>query len=238
MQFGKVQEQILDEGLHFIIPGMHTIQKMSVRVQNQELSAESSSKDLQEVYTDVALNWHIAPDKVNLCFQQIGNKQAIISRIINPAIEEVLKAVMAKYTAEEIITRREEVKSGVDELLTIRLNPYYLEVDDISLVHIHFSTRFSEAVEAKQIAEQEAKRAEFVAIKAIKEAEARVNLAKGEAEAQRLIKENLTPEVLEKLTIDKWNGILPLIIGNETTRVVDLNQLFERHTDCSSPTCR
>ncbi|MDX2216041.1 MAG: prohibitin family protein [Oculatellaceae cyanobacterium bins.114] len=228
MQFGNVQDEILDEGLHVIIPLVNTVQKVSVRVQNQEISAEASSKDLQEVYTDVSLNWHIIPTEANLSFQQIGDQQAIITRIINPAVEEVLKAVMAKYTAEEIITRRGEVKAGVDELLTVRLKPYHIEVDDLSLVHVHFSKRFSDAVEAKQIAEQEAKRAEFVALKAVKEAEAKVNLAIGEAEAQRLLRENLTPELLQKQAIDKWNGSLPLVIGNDTTKVVDLNRLIQQ----------
>ncbi|HEY9646617.1 MAG TPA: prohibitin family protein, partial [Chroococcidiopsis sp.] len=178
--------------------------------------------------TDVSLNWHIVPTEVNRSFQQIGDEQAIVMRIINPAVEEVLKAVMAKYTAEEIITRRGEVKAGVDQLLTIRLRPYHIDVDDISLVHVHFSNRFSDAVEAKQIAEQDAKRAEFVALKAIKEAEAKVNLAKGDAEAQRLLQETLTPELLQKQAIDKWNGSLPVIMGNDTTKVVDLNRLLQQ----------
>ncbi|HEY9623007.1 MAG TPA: prohibitin family protein [Crinalium sp.] len=228
MQFGKVQDPVLDEGLHVIIPIVHTVEKLSVRVQNQQISAESSSKDLQEVFTDVALNWHIIPSEANVIFQQIGNEQAIIERIINPAVEEVLKAVMAKYTAEEIITRRGEVKASVDILLTERLMPYHIAVDDISLVHVRFSNRFRDAVEAKQIAEQDAKRAEFVALKALKEAETKVNLAKGEAEAQRLLKENLTPELLQKQAIDKWNGTLPLVVGNETTKVLDLNRLIQQ----------
>lgn len=228
MQFGKVQDAVLDEGLHVIIPIVNTVQKLSVRVQNQQISAEASSKDLQDVYTDVALNWHIIPNEANVIFQQIGDEQAIIDRIINPAVEEVLKAIMAKYTAEEIITRRGEVKAGVDLLLTERLMPYHIGVDDISLVHVHFSNRFRDAVEAKQIAEQDAKRAEFVALRATKEAEAKVNLARGEAETQRLLKDNLTPELLQKQAIDKWNGSLPLVMGNETTKVLDLNRLIQQ----------
>ena len=103
MQFGKVQEQLLGEGLHVIIPIVHTVQKLSIRVQKQEISAEASSKDLQEVFTDVALNWHIIPEEANTIFQQIGDEKAAVDRIIAPAVEEVLKAVMAKYTAEEIM---------------------------------------------------------------------------------------------------------------------------------------
>ncbi len=215
MQFGEVQNQILGEGIHVIIPVVNTVKKLSVRVQNQEISAEASSRDLQDVFTDVALNWHIIPDEANAIFQQIGDETNVIKRIISPAVEEVLKAVMAKYTAEEIITKRGEVKGGVDDALTTRLGSYHIAVDDISLVHVHFSERFGEAVEAKQIAEQEAKQAEFIALKAIKEAEAKVNLARGEAETHRLLRDGLTPEILQRKAIEKWDGKLPLIVGNK-----------------------
>ncbi|WP_019500160.1 prohibitin family protein [Pseudanabaena sp. PCC 6802] len=227
MQFGKVQEQILGEGIHLVIPIVETVKNLSVRVQKQEISAEASSKDLQDVFADVALNWHIVPEEANLIFQRIGDENNVVDGIINPAVEEVLKAVMAKYTAEEIITKRGEVKDGVDNLLTKRLANYHVAVDDISLVHVHFSKRFSDAVEAKQIAEQEAKRAEFVARKAIKEAETRVNLAKGEAESLRLLHDVVTPSVLQKLIIDKWDGNLPLILGEDSTKFLDLNKLLK-----------
>ena len=228
MQFGRVQEQVLGEGLHVIVPTVYSVKKLSVRVQKQESSAEASSKDLQDVFTDVALNWHIIPDEANAIFQQIGDEKEVVARIIDPAVEEVLKAVMAKYTAEEIITKRGEVKAAVDEFLTLRLVTYHIAVDDISLVHVHFSERFSDAVEAKQIAEQEAKRGEFLALKAVKEAEAKVNLAKGEAEVQRLLRDNLTPELLERQAIEKWNGQLPLIFGDGGKNLLDLSKLVER----------
>lgn len=228
MQFGKVQEQILGEVLHVIVPTVYSVKKLSVRVQKQESSAEASSKDLQDVFTDVALNWHIIPDKANAIFQQIGDEKEVVARIISPAVEEVLKAVIAKYTAEEIITKRGEVKAAVDDYLTLRLVTYHIAIDDISLVHVHFSERFSDAVEAKQIAEQEAKRGEFLALKAVKEAEAKVNLAKGEAEVQRLLRDNLTPELLERQAIEKWNGQLPLIVGEGGKNLLDLSKLVDR----------
>lgn len=213
MQFGKVQEQVLGEGIHMIIPIANTVEKLSVRVQKQQIPAQASSKDLQDVFTDVALNWHVIPAEANAIFQEIGDENEVVQRIIDPAVEEVLKAVMAKYTAEEIITKRGEVKAGVDESLTARLVGYHIGVDDISLVNVHFSQRFSEAVEAKQIAEQEAKRAEFVALKATKEAEAEVNRAQGKAEAQRLQRETLTSELLQQQAIDKWDGHFPTVLG-------------------------
>ncbi len=227
MEFGKVQDKILGEGIHTIIPVVNTVKKLSVRVQSQEISAEASSKDLQDVFTDVALNWHIIPEEANVIFQQIGGEKNVIERIINPAVEEVLKAVMAKYTAEEIITKRGEVKAGVDDALTIRLTNYHIAVDDISLVHVHFSTQFGEAVEAKQIAEQEAKRAEFIALKASKEAQAKVNLAKGEAEANKVLHDSLTSEILQRQTIEKWDGKLPLIVGKDVPKLLNLRDLVQ-----------
>lgn len=222
MRFGQVQDQVLGEGIHPMIPLVDTVQKLSVRVQKQEISTEASSRDLQDVFTDVALNWHIIPKQANLLFQQVGPIDATIEHIINPAIEEVLKAVIAQYTAEETITRRNDVKAEVDWLLTQRLAPYHLAVDDVSLIQTNFSQQFSDAVEAKQIAEQEAKRAGFLAIRATKEAEAKVNLAKGEAEAQRLIDATLTPKLLRKQAVDKWDGRLPLMTGDQNLKLLDL----------------
>ncbi len=159
--------------------------------------------------------------------QPFGNEIDIVEKIINPAIEEVLKAVMARYTAEEIVTKRGEVKAGVDSMLTNRLHDYHIVVDDISLVHVNFSDKFSDAVEAKQIAEQEAKRADFIALKAAKEAEAQVNLAKGEAEVNRLLHENLTEEILERRAIEKWDGKLPLIMSKDTPKLVNMSELLK-----------
>ena len=143
MVFGQVQDKILNEGIHGIIPVVNTVKKLSVRIQKQQIAAEASSKDLQEVFTDVALNWHILASEVNTIFQQIGDEAAVIERVIDPAVEEILKAVMAKYTAEELITKREEVKGEVDIRLTERMKNYHIGVDDISLVHVNFSDRFT-----------------------------------------------------------------------------------------------
>ncbi|HLP89437.1 MAG TPA: prohibitin family protein [Nostocaceae cyanobacterium] len=226
MKFGQVQEQILGEGIHLIIPVVNTVKKLSIRIQKQEISAEAASKDLQNVFTDVALNWHILAAKTNIIFQQIGDEKDIIDRIINPAVEEVLKAVIAQYTAEEVITKRGEVKTGLDDALNTRLGSYNIAVDDISLVHIRFSDKFREAVESKQIAAQEAKQAEFIALKAKKQAEAQVNLAKGEAEAQSLLRNILTPGLLQRQAIEKWNGKLPLIMDKDSLQWWNIQELI------------
>jgi regulator of protease activity HflC (stomatin/prohibitin superfamily) len=225
LKFGAVQEKILGEGLQVITPLINSVKKLSVRIESQEISAEASSKDLQEVFADVALNWHLIPEEVNNLYQKIGREQDVVEKIINPAVEEVLKAVIAKYIAEEVITKRGEVKTAVDDLLTARLVNYYLKVDDISLVHVHFSQRFTDAVEAKQIAEQDAKKAGFAVLKATKEAEAKVSRAKGEAQAQEIIHATLTPDILQKEAITKWDGKLPIMMDKNDIKLFDLTKL-------------
>jgi regulator of protease activity HflC (stomatin/prohibitin superfamily) len=227
MEFGQVKEVILAEGLHPLIPVVNTVEKLSVRVQKQEIIVQAACQDLQNISIEVALNWHLDANKIYLIFQQIGNQNQIIDKIINPSLSEVIKSVTAQYTAEEIIKQRSQVKTEVDTKLRDRLKIYYILMDDLSFLNIHFSDRFQEAVEAKQIAEQEARRAGFIAKKALKKAEAKVNLAKGEAEANRLLQASLTPEILQRQTLKKWNGHLPLIVDSGSQKILDINELIK-----------
>ena len=215
MKFGKVQDNIFDEGIHPVIPIVTTVEKLSVRVQKNDINAEASSRDLQDIKMDIAVNWHIEPDRVNKIFQQVGDQEQIVFRIINPAVSEVVKAATAKKNAEEIITKRTELKQEIDNQLQERLLEYGIAVDGVSIVNISFSPEFAKAIEAKQIAEQEAKRAEFEAAKAEQQAVAEVNRAKGQAEAQRLQRQTLTVELLQKQAIEKWDGKFPLVLGGE-----------------------
>jgi regulator of protease activity HflC (stomatin/prohibitin superfamily) len=227
MEFGQVKEMVLAEGLHPLIPVVNTVEKLSVRVQKQEIIVQAACQDLQNISLEVALNWHLDANKIYLVFQQIGDQNQIIDRIINPSLSEVIKSVTAQYTAEEMITQRSQVKTEVDTQLRDRLKIYHILMDDLSFLNIHFSDRFQEAVEAKQIAEQEARRAGFIAQKALKKAEAKVNLAKGEAEANRLIQASLTPEILQRQTLKKWNGHLPLIVDSGSQKILDINELIK-----------
>ncbi|MBD2211991.1 prohibitin family protein [Calothrix sp. FACHB-156] len=224
MKFGKVQEQVLDEGLHPIMPMVTSIKKLSVRVQQNTFESDAASKDLQKITTELAVNWHVDPTKVNKVFQQVGDQQQIITGIITPAVSEVLKAATAKKTAEEIITKRTELKEEIDSNLKNRLSAYGLIVDDVSLVNFSFSPEFSKAIESKQIAEQEAKQAEFIAKKATQEAQAEINRAKGQAEAQRLQRQTLTAELLQKQAIEKWDGRFPTVMGgNGSVPLININ---------------
>lgn len=217
MRFGKVQNTILDEGIHPILPVVTSVKTLSVRVQKTDLQADAASKDLQKVTTDLAVNWNIDPAKANQVFQQIGDEEQIVTSILSPAISEVLKAATAKKTAEEIITQRNELKNEIDNSLKKRLEPYGVIVRDVSLINFGFSPEFSKAIEAKQIAEQEAKQAEFTVKKATQDAQAEINRAKGQAEAQRLQRLTLTPELLQQQAIQKWDGKFPTVMGGNSS---------------------
>jgi prohibitin 1 len=217
MHFGKIQNQVLDEGIHPIMPIFTSVKSLTVRVQQNTFNADAASRDLQKITTELAVNWHIDPIKVNRVFQQVGDNEQIITGIITPAVSEVLKATMSKKTAEEVITKRTELKEEMDNNLKKRLATYGVIVDDVSLVNFTFSPEFSKAIESKQIAEQEAKQAEFIAQKATQEAQAEVNRAKGQAEAQRLQRETLTPVLLQKQAIEKWDGRFPTVMGGSGT---------------------
>ncbi|TVP64683.1 MAG: prohibitin family protein [Nodularia sp. (in: Bacteria)] len=224
MQFGKVQDKILDEGLHPIMPIVTSVKRLNVRVQQNTFKSDAASKDLQTITTELAVNWHIDPLRVNKIFQQVGDENLIINGIITPAVSEVLKAATAKKTAEEVITKRTELKEEIDNHLKNRLASYGIIIDDVSLVNFSFSPEFSRAIESKQIAEQEAKQAEFIAQKATQEAQADINRAKGQAEAQRLQRLTLTPDLLQKQAIEKWDGRFPTVMsGNGALPLININ---------------
>lgn len=227
MQFGAVQQQILDEGLHPLIPVAQNVKLLSVRVQSFVMQTEAASKDLQDVGVEVSLNWHVLPDQVNSLFQRLGDLEQISAKVIRPAIEDGIKAVLASFTAEQLVTERATVKSAIESLLNDRLSRYNLALDDIDLLQVDFSERFREAVEAKQVAEQEAKRAEYEAIRAQRLADAKVFLAKGQAQAQKLLQAGLTPEILEHEAIEKWNGHLPLVVGSDGAARFDFKSLIK-----------
>jgi regulator of protease activity HflC (stomatin/prohibitin superfamily) len=212
-QFGKVIGTI-QPGFYTKIPwGIQRVNKMNTWVRKDDVKAEAGSKDLQIVNTDIVVNYHISAPKAGEIFQGIGDNEAVKTNIVAPAVSEVVKASVALRTAEEVLTKRTELKSDIDAKLSERLANYNVIVDDVSIVNVDFSPEFNKAIEAKQVAEQQAQQAKFVADKAIRDAEAIVNNAKGQAEAQRLVQQSLTPELLMKMAIEKWKGDMPTYWG-------------------------
>ena len=218
LNFGAVQQAVLGEGLHFRIPIMQKVVPMDVKVQKATTDATASSSNLQEVSSTVAINYHIMPDRANIVYQSIGIE--FKDRIIDPAVQEVVKAVSARYSAEDLITKRSAVSDAMKSTLTERLFAHNIAVDALSIVGFSFSKIYMDAVESKQTAEQLAMKAQRDLERIKIEGEQKIASAKAEAEALRLQRENISPDLLELRKIEanleaikKWNGILPSVTG-------------------------
>jgi len=233
LNFGAVQENVLGEGLHLRIPIMQNIIPMDVQVQKSLTNAAASSSDLQEVSSEVAINYHINPDKANIVYQSIGIH--FKDRIIDPAVQEVVKAVTARYTAEELITKRPAVSDAMKSTLTERLIAHNIAVDAFSIVGFSFSKIFMEAIESKQTAEQLALKAKRDLERIKIEAEQKITAARAEAESLRLQREIISPELIELRkveanlkAIDKWNGILPQVTGSGGVPFIGVGDIQKR----------
>jgi prohibitin 2 len=236
LKFGAVDTSVaLNEGIHFVTPFRDSVIQMEVRTQKTVENAASASKDLQDVTTQVALNYHINPDRAQVVYQQIGFEYG--NRVIAPAIQESVKQVTARFNAEELITKRETVKNQIEEQIKARLAPYNIVVDTISITEFQFSDQFRKAVEAKVEAQQRAlqaqndlRRIEIEAqqneAKAVGEQKANVARAdgvrqsnvlqaEGESQAIKIIDQQLrtSPTYLEWLKTQRWDGKLPLVTG-------------------------
>ena len=230
LNFGAVQKNVMEEGLHIRIPIMQNVIIMDVKVQKSITSAAASSSDLQEVSSEVALNYHIIPDKANNVYQTIGVH--FKERIIDPAVQEVVKAVTARYTAEELITKRPAVSEAMRTTLSDRLLAHNIAVDAFSIVGFSFSKIFMEAIESKQTAEQLALKARRDLERIKIEAEQKVTAAKAEAESLRLQRANISLDLIELRkveanlkAIEKWNGILPQVTGSGAVPFIGVGDL-------------
>lgn len=233
LYFGAVQESVLGEGLHFRIPVMQDVVIMDVKVQKVVTDTIAASADLQDVTSSIALNYHLVPDKANVLYQTIGAHYK--ERIIDPAILEVVKAVSARYSAEELITKRPQVSEAMRMSLTERLKEYNIAVDAFAIVAFSFSKVFAEAIEQKQTAEQLALKARRDLERVKIEAEQKVTAARAEAESLRLQRANISPDLIElrKIeanlkAIEKWDGILPQVVGTGGVPLIGLGDVKKR----------
>lgn len=201
-QFGKVTGRELSEGLNFK-PPWQQVTIYDVRVQKEESRAQAATNDLQDVSSVLAINYHLDRGRISDIHRQLGPEYK--DRIISPAVQEVFKSASAKFTAAQLITNRAEVKNDTVTNLKARLEKRGIIVDDLSIVDFQFSPDFAKAIEAKQVAQQNAERAQFTLLQAQKD-----------AEAQAAQKASLTPEILQKLAIEKWDGHLPTYLGQNS----------------------
>src|SRR6266498_3914266 len=225
LYLGAVEDRVLGEGLHFIVPFAEQVVQMEVRTQKFQAEASAASKDLQEVQTVIALNYRIDPQQVNKIYQLLGVTYA--DRVISPTIQESVKASVAKFNAEELITKRETAKGVIAQAIRSTLTSNNIQVENVFITDFKFSSAFATQIEQKVVAFQKflteqnnLKAVQVIAnqnvIKAEAAARANVARADGEAQAIKVITSQLrfSPEYLQWQAINRWNGQLPYASGS------------------------
>ena len=232
LTFGKVSPIVLQEGIHLKVPFAQRVITINNRIVKTEVTTEAFSKDLQTVSTVIAVNYHINKSASAEIYKQIGLGYDDV--LVVPAINEVLKAVTANYTAQQLVSSRGEVSILLDENLNKKLNEYGVLVDDLNIINWDFTEEYISAIEAKQVAEQnliktrtEQEQALVIANteaqKQVIAAQAEANkiklLADATAESNHTIAESLSDLLLRYETLQKWDGQLPKVTGGGSTLI-------------------
>ena len=233
---GKVSDRVLDEGMHFKLPFVQQVVMMNNKIQKTEIDSNGVSKDLQTVSSGVAINYHINKDDSAVIYRTIGEGYA--DTVLQPAIQESMKAITAQYTAEELITKRSAVGEEIGATLAEKVQEYGILIDKFNIINFDFSAEFNDAIEQKQVAEQNKLRAETEKeqkiIEAQADAEQKVIAAKAEADAIRQkaeaeadanekINASLNENVLKYQQIEKWNGEDPNVVSSDSSILVGVS---------------
>jgi len=225
---GNPSEYTISEGLHFKIPFIQKVIKFDIKTQKDEVEISSASRDLQTVSANIAVNYHINSDSVPTIYTEIGLNY--INRVLSPAVQESTKAATARYTAEELITKREEVRESIKRLLQEKVEDRGIIVEDVLITNFDFSDAFNSAIESKQVAEQNALAAKNKLEQARYEAEQTVVTAKAQAEAIQIqtaaINSQGGTDYVQLQAINKWNGIMPTVTSGAIP-FINMNTLVE-----------
>lgn len=218
-RFGEVN-RVAESGFTFKIPFIEGMTKMETRVQKQEVKTDAATKDLQEVNGSLAVNFSITNENALKIYKELGTSYN--ETIITPILHESFKQGVSGYTAEQLMANRTTVKVVIREMLEDRLEAYGITVVDTNITDLNFSAEFNKAIEQKAVAQQEVEKAKQELEKVKVEAESKIEAAKAEAESQRLQQQTLTPEMIKKLWIEKWNGELPTTMPGDSGLMISL----------------
>lgn len=206
------------EGMNFIIPWFQRAIIYDVKTRPQLINTQSGSKDLQMIQISLRILFRPNPNKLPFIYRRLGTD--FEERVLPSIVNEVTKAVVAKYNASELLTKREIVSREIIDILSKRAGDFEILLDDVSITHIAFSKEYTAAVEAKQVAQQESERARYVVEKAIQEKKQIVIRAEGEARSAQLIGSAIrdNPAFLQLRQIEASKDIAN-IIHNSTNKV-------------------
>ena len=213
LKFGAVQNVVLGEGFHTITPFIDSVKVMEVRTLKYEVVASAATRDLLDVTTKVAINYHLSENSVNKVYQSIGMDYQ--DRVIAPAVQEVVKAITAKFDAEKLITNRASVKQEIEIALRERMIERNINIESISITDFQFPVEFNNAITAKQTSTQLKLKAENDLQRIEVEAKQAVAVATGQSQSIQIINEELqrSPNYVNWLYASKWDGKLPQVTG-------------------------
>jgi regulator of protease activity HflC (stomatin/prohibitin superfamily) len=216
-RFSQAKEVVRD-GLHFKLPMVDSYKIVDIKTQKAHSPATAGTKDLQTVTAEIALNYHLSVESLIDTYSRVGLD--VEEKIIDPRIQEIVKSIVAKFSAEELLIKRDLVKQEIAAGLKASLIIYNIVVEDIQITNFSFSQAFDEAIEAKQTAEQQAMKAKNDLQRIKVEAEQKIAMAEAEAKTIQIqaqaIKEQGGAEYVQMKAIEKWNGVLPQVSGQAT----------------------
>jgi regulator of protease activity HflC (stomatin/prohibitin superfamily) len=234
LTWGKASCDVVTEGLHFKVPIAQSIIKYDVTTLKYEVDCESASKDLQIVKTKMAINYRVNSAEIVTKYRNLGVDYA--NKVLYPAIQESVKSITATYTAEELITKREEVRTKINDLLAERMKERNIIIETSSIINFDFSEVFNQAIELKVVSSQnklkadnDLERMEIEAEQAKVQAsglkEAKIQSALGDAQSIAIVNEALSnnPNYLDWLKITKWNGVQPMYVGGNAQPMITIN---------------
>ncbi len=216
-RLGKIVDSY-EEGLHFKVPLMESIIKFSIQIQRADIKTQAFSKDLQTMNVHLVVNHRIQKGTVVSIYRNLG--PSYVETIVDPTVQEIFKSIAAKFSAERIIADRNILVEEINQAAKEKLMKQEIIVTDISVVDLDFTEQFLKAVEDKQVADQQAQMSGKLVEKAKRDAEQQIAKSRGEAEALRMQREQVTPSLIELRKVDaqlkaieKWNGVLPGYVG-------------------------
>ena len=254
MTMGAVNPRELDPGFHFKQPLIDQVQQIDTRLISFEVKASAASKDLQNIQTMISVQHNIAPSMAAETFQAVGDLQKVDQTIVAPAVQESLKAITAKYTAEELVTRRAQVKQLVTDAIRGYIQHTLVEKDlkgavkvaNVAVTDFDFSNEFNLSIEAKVKAEQQALQAKNEKERRITDAEAaaREKELAADAAAYKIQKESIArakaiqreanalarnPNLVKLRAVEKWDGELPTFNGGGSIPFLNVSNLQKHH---------
>jgi prohibitin 2 len=226
---GKVAPEFLPEGFGFKQPFVTHIEQISIRQQTRPMPAACYSADLQQVKMEVHVLYRVPEKSVVRIFQDYAGEP--FDSLIAPRVQEALKEVAATQSAEQIVKKREEIKTRALELARRKIGADFLVVADLVIYNLALSPELEAAIEMKMVQEQEAEKAKFTQLKAQIEADTAIIRAKGEAEAIQVRGQALraNPDFVKLQILQNWNGRSPLVVGGGGSNVMlPLDELTRR----------